>query len=154
MGITNGHAARMRFSRFKQQMEGIPPAPRKPRSAATHQKKPKREKVQPKREIEPKESNELLITPESRDDMAQLGADPIVHPVAFVKDEPIEEVYAPHVGSVGSMEWMEHRQDRPPNFLTPYEEEDVDYQYPEPSLVKQEPSVKIEPGLAPLKSSM
>ncbi len=32
LGITNGHAARMRYSRFKQHMEGIPAAPRKPRS--------------------------------------------------------------------------------------------------------------------------
>ncbi|KAI9883815.1 MAG: hypothetical protein M1823_004399 [Watsoniomyces obsoletus] len=29
LGITNGHAARMRFSRFKQAMEGVVPAPRK-----------------------------------------------------------------------------------------------------------------------------
>lgn len=31
LGITNGHAARMRFSRFKQHMEGIPTQPRNPR---------------------------------------------------------------------------------------------------------------------------
>jgi hypothetical protein len=31
LDITNGHAARMRFSRFKQHMEGIPTQPRKPR---------------------------------------------------------------------------------------------------------------------------
>lgn len=132
-------------------MEGIPPSPRKPRSAATHHKKPKREKVKPKREIEPERSNELLIKPEPRDHTAQLAADPIVHPAAFVKDEPVEEVYAPHVGSVGSvgsMEWMEHRQDPPQDFLMPYQEEEVDYQYPEPPQVKQEPSVKIEPDWA------
>ena len=29
LNITNGHAARMRFSRFKQAMEGVVPAPRK-----------------------------------------------------------------------------------------------------------------------------
>ncbi|KAI9827370.1 MAG: hypothetical protein M1826_006295 [Phylliscum demangeonii] len=29
LGITNGHAARMRFSRFKQAMEGVVPAPRR-----------------------------------------------------------------------------------------------------------------------------
>ena len=29
LGITNGHAARMRYSRFKQAMEGVVPAPRK-----------------------------------------------------------------------------------------------------------------------------
>ena len=31
LDITNGHAARMRFSRFRQHMEGIPTQPRKPR---------------------------------------------------------------------------------------------------------------------------
>jgi hypothetical protein len=31
LDITNGHAARMRFSRFKQHMEGIPTQPRTPR---------------------------------------------------------------------------------------------------------------------------
>jgi hypothetical protein len=31
LDITNGHAARMRFSRFKQHMEGIPTQPRNPR---------------------------------------------------------------------------------------------------------------------------
>ena len=146
LSITNGHAARMRFSRFKQQMEGVPPSPRKPRSAATDHKKPKREKAKPKREMEPKKSKKLPIKPEPRDDIAQLAAESIVHPAAFVKDEPIEEVYAPRVGSVGSMEWMEHRQHPPQDFLMPYQEEEVDYQYPEPSLVKQEPSVKAEPS--------
>ena len=42
--ITNGHAARMRFSRFKQHMEGVPPTPRKPRSDARPPKKAKTEK--------------------------------------------------------------------------------------------------------------
>ncbi|KAG7010099.1 hypothetical protein G7Y79_00001g003710 [Physcia stellaris] len=41
LDITNGHAARMRFHRFKQQMEGIPPKPqvRKPKSDAPRGKK-------------------------------------------------------------------------------------------------------------------
>ncbi|MCJ1374583.1 hypothetical protein MMC20_005815 [Loxospora ochrophaea] len=46
LDITNGHAARMRFSRFKQQMEGVPPTPRRPRQnqAGERVKKAKREK--------------------------------------------------------------------------------------------------------------
>lgn len=45
LGITNGHAARMRFSRFKQQMEGIPTTPRKPRSSGPRPARaPKKEK--------------------------------------------------------------------------------------------------------------
>ena len=47
--ITNGHAARMRYSRFKKQMDGTP-SPRKPRNTNSPRKKienkvPKREKV-------------------------------------------------------------------------------------------------------------
>lgn len=41
LDITNGHAARMRFSRFRQHMEGIPTNPRGPRQP----KKPKTEKA-------------------------------------------------------------------------------------------------------------
>ena len=33
-GVTNGHAARMRFSRFKQQMEGTYPTRRTPKDAS------------------------------------------------------------------------------------------------------------------------
>ncbi len=36
LGITNGHAARMRFSRFKQAMEGVVPAPRKRTTAGSN----------------------------------------------------------------------------------------------------------------------
>ncbi|KAL8721182.1 MAG: hypothetical protein Q9181_007761, partial [Wetmoreana brouardii] len=36
--ITNGHAARMRYSRFKQQMEGITPQVRKPRATKSGDK--------------------------------------------------------------------------------------------------------------------
>ena len=45
MEITNGHAARMRYSRFKAQMEGIQTTPRRPRSIASRQKKPRKEKA-------------------------------------------------------------------------------------------------------------
>ncbi|MCJ1284261.1 hypothetical protein MMC26_003592 [Xylographa opegraphella] len=45
LDITNGHAARMRFSRFKQHMEGIPPTPRKPRTEPRQHKKAKIEKT-------------------------------------------------------------------------------------------------------------
>lgn len=138
LSITNGHAARMRFSRFKQQMEGIPPTPRKARSATTHHRKPKREKAKPKREIEPRKSSEPMIKPEQRDDIEQTAEDPIVHPAAFVKDEPMEE-YDPHVGS---MEWMEPCGS--PLFV-PYQEDEVHYSYPDPLQVKQEPNVKVEP---------
>ncbi|KAL2050883.1 hypothetical protein ABVK25_008781 [Lepraria finkii] len=44
LDITNGHAARMRFSRFKQQMEGTASQPRKPRPTAPRPKKTKPDK--------------------------------------------------------------------------------------------------------------
>ena len=43
LGITNGHAARMRFSRFKQTMEGVQPT-RRPRAENHKQQKAKLEK--------------------------------------------------------------------------------------------------------------
>jgi hypothetical protein len=44
LDITNGHAARMRFSRFKQHMEGTPTGRRKPRADAQDRRKAKVEK--------------------------------------------------------------------------------------------------------------
>ena len=41
MGITNGHAARMRYSRFKGQMEGPLPAARRAKAAVPRKKKAK-----------------------------------------------------------------------------------------------------------------
>lgn len=35
MDITNGHAARMRYARYKNQVEGVQPRPREPRSASS-----------------------------------------------------------------------------------------------------------------------
>ena len=48
INITNGHAARMRFSRFKQHMEGAVPSTRKPRE--THQQKKVKTQKKSKRE--------------------------------------------------------------------------------------------------------
>lgn len=135
----------MRFSRFKQQMEGVPPSPRKPRSTVAHQKKPKREKAKPKREMEPKKDNKLLIKPEPREDMEQKLEESIIHPEAFVKDEPVEEEYDPHVGS---MEWMESRQHPREDFLSPYQENEAHFPSPDPLQVKEEPKVKLEPDWA------
>ncbi len=45
--ITNGHAARMRFSRFKQAMEGVVPAPRRRTTTTPRVKKPKAAKDSP-----------------------------------------------------------------------------------------------------------
>lgn len=135
----------MRFSRFKQQMEGVAPSPRKPRSAVTQHKKPKREKTKPKLEMEPKKNSQCPIKPETRDDIEQMAEDPIVHPAALVKEEPIEEEHDPQLGHP---EWMEPHGHPQQDFLVPYQEDEVHYSYPEPPQVKQEPNVKIEPEWA------
>lgn len=63
LDITNGHAARMRFSRFKQHMEGVPPIPRKPRVGMPRQKKPKIDKTH-KQETKLKGDKPTQIKPE------------------------------------------------------------------------------------------
>ena len=60
LDITNGHAARMRFSRFKQQMEGVAPAPRKARAVGDHKKKDKPEKLPKPNKKQKKEGNKQL----------------------------------------------------------------------------------------------
>jgi hypothetical protein len=74
--ITNGHAARMRFSRFKQHMEGVSIT-----SRATRPKKPKSEKAKSKKQAfdEPKEERaEGPLKDDSKDD-------------SMVKKEPVAE---------------------------------------------------------------
>ncbi|KAL8827351.1 MAG: hypothetical protein Q9191_003243 [Dirinaria sp. TL-2023a] len=46
LDITNGHAARMRFSRFKQQMEGIQPQVRKPKTTTSSNTAPRKKEKQ------------------------------------------------------------------------------------------------------------
>lgn len=47
LDITNGHAARMRFSRFKQQMEGVQPQVRKPKENVPRKRKEKQQQASP-----------------------------------------------------------------------------------------------------------
>ena len=92
LDITNGHAARMRFSRFKQQMEGIPTTPRKPRPSAPRRKKPKPEDM-PKPAVQPKPERQTLIKAENREDGEQMdGVEMTVKPEPKVKNEPTEEI--------------------------------------------------------------
>ena len=55
LGITNGHAARMRFSRFKQAMEGVVPAPRK--RAGVSGARPRRVKTEKTGKVENEKKN-------------------------------------------------------------------------------------------------
>ena len=89
--ITNGHAARMRFSRFKQQMEGIPTTPRKPRPSAPRRKKAKPESA-PKKIAQPKLEQQSLIKVENRENGDEMnGVEVGIKPEPRVKTESTEE---------------------------------------------------------------
>lgn len=97
-GITNGHAARMRYSRFKKQMEGHVPQRRQPRKVARPDVKPKKPKDE--------DDKSLMSIKLERD--AALGRGEATYPsmsstrtppstphTPFVKDEPFDEVATP-----------------------------------------------------------
>jgi hypothetical protein len=87
--ITNGHAARMRFNRFKHHMEGIPTQPRTPRLKRDGGKDKNTKAKRLKRGLEDdiKGENEMVDGGES--DEARLKSEPGCH----IKEEPglIEE---------------------------------------------------------------
>lgn len=147
LDITNGHAARMRFSRFKQQMEGIPPAPRKPRSAVPRNKKPKPQKA-PK--SEPKSSDDTPAAVKE-EPIPMDGIEPTIKPEPVIKEEP----YLEQVGS-----FLEPESSAEANSLhqmtlepSPYLEQEAffrdhgsEYLSPSSPIIKAEPGVKMEPS--------
>ncbi|SLM39654.1 hypothetical protein LPUS_10243 [Lasallia pustulata] len=92
LDITNGHAARMRFSRFKQHMEGIPPVPRKSRPNVPRHKKPKHE-THTDHESKVKDENEpAAVKPEPMSIDEQVpNAEPATKPEDTVKEEQAGE---------------------------------------------------------------
>ena len=159
--ITNGHAARMRWSRLKQQMEGSQPQARKPKTAAPQTKK---------RKATPSENQEQVHKPEERSAAeaqpslkAELGdsAGPMmginvpIPTTKNVKPEPdqIVPILPSPPGNVDSekMRWF-------PGYESPYTLPIPPVQHaplkfvpatstPLPGIlpVKLEPSVKVEP---------
>ena len=157
LDITNGHAARMRFSRFKQQMEGIPPAPRKPRTTTPRSKKPKPEKV-PKLERRSKEEEHHPIKAETEATTESMdGIETTVEPPSVIKEESLENAdealssvdSGPYAGEVDGMSLA-------PQAFIPRTSWDtagdghttLNAPYHSPGLpaVKMEPFVKTEPG--------
>lgn len=152
----------MRFSRFRQQMEGISSAPRKPRSAVAHSKKAKRDKPKSKREkapkleiergikTEPRENpeqtpeageTERVIKPEPMEEPERMPeVESIIHPAAFVKNEPLDEGY----GNPGNMEWVPLQ----PCQYPAYHEDEARYASTQNLTIKEEPRVKMEPDWA------
>lgn len=83
----------MRFSRFKQHMEGVPPTPRKPRASGSYrQKKAKSEK---RTDDEKKSKTELQqhIKPDPMEmEVDMPGSVTAVKPECFVKEEAVDHV--------------------------------------------------------------
>ena len=159
MDITNGHAARMRYSRFKQQMEGVPSTPRKARATGPRQKKAKPDKSDKKDKKQAEEHQGTVFKVEKEEDMDEMpGVEPTVKEEHFVKPElviktelggeedgrwsPDDSVYA---GGMQQMPFepaalMDH------TYLQPYiPEEEAGLASPGLVTVKPEPVVKMEP---------
>lgn len=83
----------MRFSRFKQHQEGIPPIPRKPKSPNQQVKKPRLEKRKQRTKAEPMETVKREPTEPrfARDTGMDMDAGPLVKPEPEIKDEPAGE---------------------------------------------------------------
>ena len=164
--ITNGHAARMRFSRFKQHMEGVPPIPRKPRSSGgSRTKKPKAEKS--KRE-KPEEKGKKAKTEKhvKLDPALQIKPDPEQMDVdlekveAEVKPEPVfKQAILDHTELGNPFDYAYNTSDNQADPLGqgPTQEPPSMFDMPDTILLddvwsdhsppmKQEPMVKVEPG--------
>ncbi|KAL8824405.1 MAG: hypothetical protein Q9170_008167 [Blastenia crenularia] len=94
--ITNGHAARMRYSRFKQCMEGSTPTTRKPRIPAPRKRKDKSDdgtKAAKKRKkdgmtgTEEEKSKEREATTASEPNLSAAKAEHVVEPELPIKSE-------------------------------------------------------------------
>lgn len=159
LDITNGHAARMRYSRFKQQMEGVPPTARKARNTAPRQKKAKPDKSDKKDKKQTDEHQGTIFKVEKEEDMDLMpGVEPTVKEEHIVKAEPVikTEVGGEEDGTwspdgsadIGEMQQMsldpmafvDH------TYLQPYSSvEEARQTSPDFVGVKAEPVVKTEP---------
>ena len=149
----------MRYSRFKQQMEGIPPATRKARTAAPRQKKAKPGKSDSKDKKQTEEYQGTIFKVDKEEDMDPMpGVEPVVKEEHAVKPEPAiktevggeeDGTWSPDgsadVGviqqmSLDPMALVDH------TYLQPYSPlEEARQTSPELVAVKAEPVVKTEP---------
>ncbi|KAL6720268.1 hypothetical protein ACLMJK_002189 [Lecanora helva] len=102
IGITNGHAARMRYSRLKAQMEGQPAASRTSKAAVPRKRKAKADKgtnkAETSHEVQQQQGEASIershgVKAESQDStepMRAIGSSPETEPV--VKKEPMIKV--------------------------------------------------------------
>ena len=159
LDITNGHAARMRYSRFKQQMEGIPPATRKARTATPRQKKAKSDKPDKKDKKQSEEHQVPIFKVENEEDVDEMpGVESTVKEEHFVKPEPMiktevggeeDGTWSPD-GTVDFGVMQQMALDPAPladdTYLQPYSLVEGAHQtLPGLIAVKNEPVVKMEP---------
>ena len=149
----------MRYSRFKQQMEGLPPASRKARATVPRQKKAKPDKSDKKDKKQTEEHQGTIFKAEKEEDMdAMPGVEPTVKEEQFVKPEPVIKA---ELGGEEDGRWspddsantgaMQHMFMEPAalldhNYLLPYSPVEATRQTsPDLVAVKPEPIFKTEP---------
>ena len=152
LDITNGHAARMRFSRFKQQMEGVQPPQRKPRPGPAHHKRQKQEKLKPKPKVKTekrlKRENQLPVKPEPDEPIGDVFNESLENPYESIKSEPATEGYENNDRDIA---WrsLELHQSPESNFHVPNLDNGSLNSFPGLLKVKEEPQVKSEPQWDP-----
>lgn len=145
MEITNGHAARMRYSRFKQQIEGVPSAPRKARLAVPRQKRAKPDN-KPPTEVEKPELDEQALSKEEpgiKAEREEIGepmqvVEETIKPELIVKDEPL--IKAEPEGEEGTVWLASSSMD-----VGEMDQMSLQPAIGEEGIMKQEPVVKMEP---------
>ena len=139
LDITNGHAARMRFSRFKQQMEGIQPPRRKPRTAKEEPKPNSKSKIKTETRLR-KEDPEVIKKKPAQPTPSLYDQAPVEESVR-IKDEPVENSYQ---GNVGDMDWISCSHLRKEPIVAKLERDDHTSSQALQA-IKEEPKVKVEP---------
>ena len=149
----------MRYSRFKQQMEGVPSTPRKARSAVPRQKKAKPDKSDKKDNKQTEEHQGTVFKVEKQEDMdAMPGVEPTVKEEVFVNPEPMIKTevggeedgrWSPDgctdAGAMGQIS-LEPAKLVDHTYLQPYLPlEETSQTSPQMVAVKAEPVVKMEP---------
>lgn len=149
----------MRYSRFKQQMEGVPPAPRKTKAAVPRQRKTKPDKSSKKAREKAEDHQGTVFKLEKEEDVDPMpGVERTVKEEHFVKPDLVikaelggeeDGTWSPDESTdTGMMQQMslegaalvDH------TYLQPYPPmEETRLTSPDPVAVKSEPVVKMEP---------
>lgn len=155
LDITNGHAARMRFSRFKQQMEGIPTQTRKTKVSTPRPKKAKKDKAADAPKTN-QDDDPDSVKPEPKDDPEPMQGVEGIERSPRIKAEPKEESFegmasGPMTADTQGFGLMSLEPNAGFGLPVPYPTEAIPTAFEIPhvakkeSLVKVEPEVKVEP---------